>query len=345
MLGLDGRVLRAMWTAFLFVLLIALIYFTRHTLVIFTLAIFLAHLLAPLVDRVQRFIPRRVSRTVALTVVYLALIGVALAIMIPVGAKIAEQASALAGRLPAALQEDVLSQVPLPAWLEAWRPRLTDFLKEQTTDLGGIVLPMLKEIGPSILSELGSLAPLVLIPILSFFFLKDGEALREALVGCVQPHQRSLLEEILEHLHVLVAQYIRALVVLALAVFAAYSVFLSSTGVPYAVLLASIAGVLELIPFVGPLAGAIVILLVTGLSGYPHLLWIFVFLILYRLFQDYVLNPQLLSSGVELHPLLVLFGVLAGEQVAGIPGMFFSVPVIAALRIIVVRSRRQQVHA
>jgi predicted PurR-regulated permease PerM len=63
------------------------------------------------------------------------------------------------------------------------------------------------------------------------------------------------------------------------------------------------------------------------------------------LFQDYVLSPQLLSSGIEIHPLLVLFGVLAGEQVAGIPGMFFSVPVIAALRIVIVRLRRQQANA
>ena len=87
-------------------------------------------------------------------------------------------------------------------------------------------------------------------------------------------------------------------------------------------------------------------LLVAGLSGYPHLLWIVIFLVVYRLFQDYVLSPYLLSSGVELHPLLVLFGVLAGEQVAGIPGMFFSVPVIAALRVIFIRLRRQQrLHA
>ena len=48
---------------------------------------------------------------------------------------------------------------------------------------------------------------------------------------------------------------------------------------------------LELIPFVGPLIGGIVTLLVAGLSGYPHLLWIVIFLILYRLFQDYVLSP------------------------------------------------------
>jgi len=73
-------------------------------------------------------------------------------------------------------------------------------------------------------------------------------------------------------------------------------------------------------------------------------LWVVVILIVYRLFQDYVLSPFLMSSGVELHPLLVLFGVLAGEQVAGIPGMFFSVPVIAGLRIIVIRMRRPK-HA
>jgi len=339
-------VLRAVWTAFLFALLIALIYLARHTLVIFTLAVFLAHLIAPLVDRVERYSPKSVSRTLSLAIVYVALIAVALAILIPVGAKIGEQASALAGRLPEALKEDPLSRFPLPAWLEAWRPRLTDFLREQTTGLDNKVLPILKQIGPGILSGLGNLLAVVLIPILSFFFLKDGHAMRKAIVDSVTPARRSLVEEILADLHLLVAQYIRALVLLAIATFVSYSIFLSVTGVPYSVLLAGIAGALELIPVVGPLTGGIVTLLVAGLTGYGHVLWIVVFLLVYRLFQDYVLNPYLLSSGVEIHPLLVLFGVLAGEQVAGIPGMFFSVPVIAALRIIVVRMmRRQKLHA
>src|SRR5512143_3904582 len=98
MLGIDGRVLRAVWTAFLFALLIVLIYLARHTLVIFTLAVFLAHLIAPLVDHVERYSPQSVSRTLSLAIVYVVLIAVALAILIPVGAKIGEQASALAGR-------------------------------------------------------------------------------------------------------------------------------------------------------------------------------------------------------------------------------------------------------
>ena len=329
----------------MFVLAIALIYLTRSVLVIFTLAIFLAHLIAPLVDRIDRLTPRRVSRTAVLAIVYLALIGIALAVLIPVGAKIGEQASTLASRLPEALKEDPLSRLPLPAWLETWRPRLTEFLDEQTTGLGDKILPLLQRLGPGILAGLGSLAAVVLIPILSFFFLKDGLLMRDAIVECFHPHRRSLAEEILDDLHLLVAQYIRALVLLAMATFVSYSIMLSALGVPYAVLLAGIAGMLELIPFVGPLTAAIVTLLVAGLSGYPHLLWIVIFLIVYRLFQDYVLSPYLLSSGVALHPLLVLFGVLAGEQVAGVPGMFFSVPVIAALRIIIVRMRRRKAHA
>jgi predicted PurR-regulated permease PerM len=345
MLELDGRVLRAVWTVFVFVLAVALVYLARSVLVIFTLAIFLAHLIAPLVDRIDRLTPRRIHRTAVLAIVYLALIGIALAVMIPVGAKIGEQAATLASRLPEALKEDPLSRFPLPAWLETWRPRVSEFLDEQTTGLGDRILPLLARLGPGILSGLGSLAAVVLIPILSFFFLKDGILMRDTIVECFQPRRQSLAEEILNDLHLLVAQYIRALVLLAMATFVSYSIMLSALGVPYAVLLAGVAGVLELIPFVGPLAGGIVTLLVAGLSGYTHLLWILIFLIVYRLFQDYVLSPYLLSAGVALHPLLVLFGVLAGEQVAGIPGMFFSVPVIAALRIVIVRMRRRKAHA
>ena len=58
------------------------------------------------------------------------------------------------------------------------------------------------------------------------------------------------------------------------------------------------------------------------------------------MFQDYIVSPYLMSKGVKLNPMLVLFGVLAGEQVAGVVGMFFSVPVLATLRVVFVRLRR-----
>jgi predicted PurR-regulated permease PerM len=146
--------------------------------------------------------------------------------------------------------------------------------------------------------------------------------------------RRDMINEIAADLHLLLAQYMRALVLLAAAVFLAYGVFFSLLGVPYGILLAAIAFPLEFIPMVGPLAGSAIILLVAGLSGFHHLLWILLFLAAFRLFQDYVLSPRLLSAGMELHPLLIIFGVLAGGYLAGIAGSFLSVPVLATLRIV-----------
>jgi len=113
-------------------------------------------------------------------------------------------------------------------------------------------------------------------------------------------------------------------------------------GAPYAGLLAGLAAALEVIPVIGPLVAAIAIVALAWLTGYPHLLVLLIFLALYRIVQDYLLNPYLMSAGVEVPPLLVLFGLLAGEQLAGIPGMFFSVPVIAAIRVVFERMKKSQ---
>jgi predicted PurR-regulated permease PerM len=74
------------------------------------------------------------------------------------------------------------------------------------------------------------------------------------------------------------------------------------------------------------------------------MLILLVFLAIYRIIQDYVISPQLMSTGMELHPLLVIFGVFAGEQIAGIPGAFLSVPAMAILRLVYQRLERARVR-
>src|SRR5258706_6074825 len=343
MLGIDRRTLNVAWTLFAFVLILAAIYAMRRTLVIFTLALFFSHLLGPIVRFAQRFVPRRASPTIALGVVYVLLVGVLVLMVTQLGSRIGEQAALLAGKLPKAMQEsDPLKDVPLPTWLEPARERLTAVLKERVQDLNQQVLPILSKAGAQILMGLGNLLSVVLIPILSFLFLKDGAHMRDGIADLFEEPTRGLVQGIMYDLQLLLDQYIRALVLLAIATLVFYLGFLSVAGMPYAILLAAIASMLEFIPVVGPLAGAVVIILVAAFTGYAHLWWIVIFLVVYRLFQDYVLNPYLMSSGVELHPLLVLFGVLAGEEIAGIAGMFFSVPGIAALGVVVVRLRGER---
>jgi len=140
----------------------------------------------------------------------------------------------------------------------------------------------------------------------------------------------------------MLGHYIRALVILSSATFVVYALFLEFSGAQYSLLLGGVAAVLEFIPVVGPLSAAVIIVMVEGFTGYSHVILLLVFFVVYRMFQDYVLSPYLMGSGVELHPLLVLFGVLAGEQIGGIPGMFLSVPVLAILRVLYVRLQRRR---
>jgi predicted PurR-regulated permease PerM len=133
----------------------------------------------------------------------------------------------------------------------------------------------------------------------------------------------------------------RALVVLSLATFTAYSIFFSILGVPYSILLAVMAAIFEFIPMIGPLTSSLVILLVSVISGSP-VVPVVIFLLAYRVFQDYILSPHLMGQGVEIHPLLVLFGVFAGAEIAGIPGTFLSVPILALVRILYRRIRKSR---
>lgn len=343
MFGLDPRTLKIAWTVFLFLLIAWVVFTIGHTLIIFTLAIFMAHLLGPFIERVERSIPDKwVSRNLSLAIVYVLMLGAITAILIPVIAQVSEQAATLATRLPTYLQDDPLTKLTLPAWLEPLRDRLTVMLNDSLSGLDEKLLPILRDIGANLAGFLGSALAFVLIPILSFFFLQHSHEINEAIVDLAPPEHRGVAREIIQDLHVLLVQYLRALVVLALLVFVAYTLFLSATGLSYAVLLAALAALLEVIPIVGPLVASVLIVLVAMLTGFTHTWLLVLFLIVFRLVQDYVVSPYLMSAGVEIHPLLVLFGVLAGEQIAGIPGMFFSVPVIAALRVVYVRMRRNK---
>jgi predicted PurR-regulated permease PerM len=343
MLGLDAKAARAAWTVFLVALAILVVYQARGTIVVFLLALFFAHLLAPAVDFIARFFPKAVSRTWSLAIVYCVLVALICVFAFAVGSRIAAQAAALASRMPELLKiEDPLAAIPFPSWLSPEiKARVIDAARDQLKTLNESALPLLQKFAGQVLSQAGNVLTAVLIPILSFFLLKDASELRQGILQiAVFPQTRKFMDEILDDLNHLLAQYIRALVGLSLSTLIVYSMYLEFTGVPYGFLLAGIAGILEFIPVVGPLIAAATVIIVAGAAGYAHVAWIVIFVILFRLFQDYVLSPYLMGQGVELHPLLVLFGVLAGDQIAGIPGMFFSVPLIAALRVIFLRVQK-----
>jgi predicted PurR-regulated permease PerM len=104
--------------------------------------------------------------------------------------------------------------------------------------------------------------------------------------------------------------------------------------VPFALMLASIGGILEFIPVVGPLLATVLITGVALLTGFTHWAVVLVFLLAWRVLQDYVVSPRVMGKTMEMHPLTSIFGVLAGGEIAGVLGVYLSIPVMASLRIV-----------
>jgi predicted PurR-regulated permease PerM len=342
MLAIDPKAARVAWTVFLVALLLATAFAIRETLAVFVIALLFAYLLLPLVGFVERVTPRQISPRIALAIVYLALVGAIVALALTLGSRLADEANALAIQLPALVKNpDWMQKIPLPSWLEPARASLIQKVQTQLSSGGEQILPYIRGLSGQLVSGAKYALYLVLVPILAFFFLKDGAAIRDEFVAAlVEERRRPVVDNILEDINLLLGEYIRALVLLSASSFTAHSLFLGFSGAPYAVLLAGIAAIGEFIPVVGPAAAGLIVVLVTSLSGYSHVFLYVIFWMLFRLVQDYIVSPYLMSKGVQLNPMLVLFGVLAGDQIAGVLGMFLSVPLLAILRVVFLRLRR-----
>jgi len=338
----DAKAARVTFTVALIAGMLFGVYTIRRTLFVFLLAIFLAYMVHPLVVLLERYRPRRAPSWVSPVAALVVVIVIVVFIGVLAGPPIADEAGRLSDQLPALLQRGgAVATWPWPDFLHPYAERIVAFVRTEVQGGAAEALPLVSRIGAGVLQVAGDLLLVIVVPILAFLFILNGPKIREAISRVVA--RQPMWERIVDDLDHLFGRYMRALFLLSVTAFAAYALFLSSVGVSYALLLAAVAALLEFVPVFGPLLSALIIIVVGGLSEYPHLLWILIFIGGYRAFQDYILGPKLMGAGVGVPPILILFGLLAGEEVAGVAGIFLSVPAIAAAMIIgrhLIRDRR-----
>ncbi len=345
---LDSRTSRVLFTAFLFAVGLGFLYAARRTLILFLFAIFFAYLINPAVGRLEKLVH---SRVWAITVIYLLLV-VALAVFgFLVGPRIARQSARLGAQLPGLMDQAGTGQFSGQigqiaerigterGWSDVTQKRIQDFVISRRGDLSSLA----QRIGVRVAEAAQQVWLLFLVPILAIFFLRDGGSFHEVLVALVQSRtQREFLEDVLQDLNQMLAQFIRAQLTLAALSLLAYTSTLGLMRVPYALMLGTAGGALEFVPMAGPLLAGAVMVTVAVLSGYSHWGFLLLFLLAWRLVQDYVISPRVMGVSVELHPLAALFGILAGGEIAGILGVYLSIPVMASLRIV---WRRWRIYA
>jgi predicted PurR-regulated permease PerM len=333
----DGRTARVLITVLLFALGLGFLYAARQTLIAFLFAVFFAYLMSPLVSSLEKILHGRV---LAITVIYVLLLSLVVLFFVSMGPRIGRESARLGQSLPALTQ---LSSGQIAERLgqeHGLNARLVELARNYLVSHSDQITQMAKNIGLRIADVAKEAWLLFVVPLLSIFFLKDGRSFSQILLDLVQSRpQRELLQGVLSDLNQMLAHFIRAQLTLAALTFIAYTVVLAIMNVPYVLVLGTIGGLLEFIPVVGPLFAAMIIVSVALLIGFPHWLALIVFLGAWRLIQDYVTSPRIMGHSMELHPLAAIFGVMAGGEVAGILGIFLSIPVMASLRIVFRRWR------
>jgi predicted PurR-regulated permease PerM len=333
----DGRTARVLITVLLFALGLGFLYVARQTLIAFLFAIFFAYLMSPLVSSLERVLH---GRGRAIAVIYLLLLGLLVLFFVSMGPRIGRESARLGQSLPALTQ---LSSGQIAEQLgqeHGWNSRLVDLARDYLVSHSNQITILAQKVGLRVADVAKQAWLLVIVPLLSIFFLKDGRAFSEILLELVRSRpQRELLQGVLSDLNQMLAHFIRAQLTLAGLTLVMYSAVLATMRMPYALVLGTVGGLLEFIPVVGPLVAAVIIVSVALLISFPHWLALVIFLGIWRLIQDYVTSPRIMGHSMELHPLAAIFGVMAGGEVAGILGIFLSIPVMASLRIVFRRWR------
>ena len=337
MLLTDSRTARVLVTVLLFALALGFLYVARATLIAFLFAIFFAYLMSPLVNHLERLLRGR-SRAIAL--IYTCLLALVVVFFVEVGPKVTAEGARLGHSLPTMLAR--LSSGQLATQIgeqHGWSSATTDFVQTFLVNHSSKITDLAQRLGLRIADVAQDAWLLFVVPLLSIFFLKDGRMFSDILLATVQSRpQREFLQNVLNDLNQMLAHFIRAQLILAALTLVVYSVVLWIMGVQYFLVLGTVGGLLEFIPVVGPLAAGLIIVGVALLTG-QHWGLLLVFLIIWRLIQDYVSSPRIMGESVELHPLAAIFGVMAGGEVAGILGIYLSIPVMASLRIVFRRWR------
>ena len=172
-------------------------------------------------------------------------------------------------------------------------------------------------------------------PILGIFFLKDGQSIGRNLVDMGRSlEEKKILRGIVGDVNVMLGSYIRAQLILASLTLLVYTVVLSVLHLKYSFILGPLAGIFEFVPVVGPAIAALMVFVIAVLTSYPHLIWVVLFLGIWRVVQDYVNAPRIMGESLEISPMVQIFAVLAGGEIGGVVGALISVPAVATLRIL-----------
>jgi predicted PurR-regulated permease PerM len=309
------------------------LYFIKAILLPFLLAAIVAYICTPLLDWLAR--RTRWPRLLFAVAAFLIIVGIAGSVLTYAAEHLVADARNIAVDLPGMLERlvrEAIGDQPIRVFgqsldAHAIAQSTLENLRDWLGQSGGLAIVT----GYSLATIMGVFLSIVLL----FYFLATGHSVANGLLWIVPPHRRPLAMRIWTRLDPLLMRYfVGVFVIVIYATVAAYIGLGVILNIQHAVLLALLTGILETVPFIGPTSAAIIAGLVSlrSATGIMSILAYAIYATALRLSIDQLVGPIVLGRAAQVHPALIIFCLLAGGVVLGIPGVILAVPVALLVR-------------
>jgi predicted PurR-regulated permease PerM len=329
----DRKTASALLTILFFVIVLAVVYVARTVVVIFAFSILFAYLINPVVRFLQRHsLFFKNLRGPHVLEAYLALIVFAALLSHGLFPEFRKGAGRLLAAVPTLTDRVSSGEIARNlgsnlGWADEQADQIRTFLQRHRSNIESTVREIER-------SAPAALAGILVIPILAIFFLSDGENLASQVIHLVSTKENhAAVRSLADDLHVMLQRYIRAKVILGGLSLTYCSVAMLLLGFPNAIVLGVLAGILEFVPVAGWVTAAVMIGTAGALS-HSHWIWMLALLAVWRILMDYAIAPRVMGHELEIHPLLAIFTLMVGGALGGIVGIYLSVPLVAALRVV-----------
>lgn len=301
----------------------------------FIFALVLGYLMAPLVERLDNFMPRGLAILVVYAIFISAIAGIILWLAPVVGGQVEQ----LAEDAPDYYKRAQEWSASVTAWYGSLplSPEMRQNIENGARNSLGAVGTALQEALGAVLRlatrTMGFVVGFIIIPFWLFYVMKDSHKAVGAINNMLPHSWRVDCWRILRIINGVLSSYIRGQLLLGLIVGVATTIGMLIIGAPYAVILGIISGLTEVIPVVGPILGAVPGLLIAAFSGDVQLaIKMLVVYILVQQLENNLLVPRVQGDSVKLHPAIIMVALVVGSQVGGLFGLIAAVPVAAILR-------------
>jgi len=298
----------------------------------------LYYLLNPLIDWMER---KKIPRIAGIGIVFLIIIGLVvwgIIILIPI---IREQTMSLIENWPTywdkvIVQFDNLLRSNIFSQLQV---QLTDvnqsILKSISEQTNNVVNSTFTGIGSVLGTVTNIVIGLVTMPIILFFLLKDGQNLPHYLMKFIPTKMRLNTYNLLKEINTQISQYIRGQLLVAFFVGLMFWIGLAIIGLEYAVLLAILAGVLNLVPYLGSFLAVIPIIIIALVASPAMLVKVIIVFAIEQTLEGRLIQPLILGSNLKIHPVTIIVVLLTAGKLFGIPGVILGIPAYAVLKVII----------